>query len=66
MCAAALTLEHLETRWDEESLATSIGERDALSLVIVTAIRNTYRGGCVVLGDYSEPVQAFIEVISTR
>src|ERR1035437_4044722 len=32
MCAAAMTHEQLESTWDDESPASSIGARDALSL----------------------------------
>jgi len=59
MCAAALTLEQMEASWDSDNPATSIGERDALSLMLLSAVRNTYRGAYVVLGSGSEAIKTF-------
>jgi hypothetical protein len=61
MCAAAMTHEQLESTWDDESPASSIGARDALSLVVIDAVRNTYRGAAAALGPDSDPVRTFEE-----
>lgn len=61
MCAAARTYKHLESIWDDESPGSSIGARDALSLVVIDAVRNTYRGATAVLGDDSDAVRVFEE-----
>lgn len=59
MCAAADTSAHLESIWDDERPASSIGARDSLSLLVVDAVRNTYRGAAAALGADSDPVRAF-------
>ncbi|WP_225755449.1 hypothetical protein [Actinotalea sp. Marseille-Q4924] len=49
MVAASLTLEHLEDSWVDAEPASSIGGRDALSLVVIDAVRNVYRGAKATL-----------------
>ncbi|MBM7081323.1 hypothetical protein [Micromonospora humidisoli] len=59
--AAAVHLsQQLESIWDDEMIATSIGTRDALSLVLVDAIRNVQRGAEKVCGKGSAAVSAFV------
>lgn len=57
--AAVHTCDSLESTWDEDEVATSIGARDCLSLVLVDAIRNVYRGAVAVCGPKAEAVAAF-------
>lgn len=59
MCAAAITLTSLEAAWDDESPAASVGARDALTLVLVDAVRNAYRGAAAVLGSDHSALQTF-------
>ncbi|MFI1195323.1 hypothetical protein ACH4T9_18960 [Micromonospora sp. NPDC020750] len=59
--AAAVHLsQQLESIWDDEMIATSIGTRDALSLVLVDAIRNVQRGAEKVCGKGSAAVSTFV------
>ncbi|MGA3541561.1 hypothetical protein ACK8GE_19945 [Micromonosporaceae bacterium DT194] len=58
--AAAYICEQLESTWDDEAIGASIGARDALSLVLVDAIRNVHRGAEKVLGADSKDVRAFV------
>lgn len=48
--AAVLTLESIEAHHSEDDF-NWIGKRDALSLVLLDAVRNTARGARVVLGN---------------
>jgi hypothetical protein len=57
--AATYTCKGLEKVWDNEAPAASVGMRDALSMALVEAIRNVYRGAVVVCGSESEAVRAF-------
>lgn len=59
MCAAAMTLQSVEATWDNESPAASLGVRDALALVLVDAVRNTYRGAAAVLGSHHSAIRTF-------
>lgn len=59
MCAAARTYEHLEAIRDDENPVSAIGARDTLSLVVIDAVRNTYRGAAAALGGKSRAVQTF-------
>lgn len=61
LAAAVSTLEHLESIWDEEDPVRSLGRRDALSLVVIDAVRNVYRGGLAVLGPEDSNILAFEE-----
>ena len=61
MCAAVRTHEYLESIWDDENPGSSVGARDALSLVVVDAVRNTYRGAAAAIGQDSDAVRAFEE-----
>jgi hypothetical protein len=63
MCAAATILHGLEAAWDDESPAASVGTRDALTLVLVDAVRNTYRGAAAVLGSDHSAVQTFEQAV---
>jgi hypothetical protein len=54
-------LQETESTWDYDNPAASVGLRDALLLVIVDAVRNTYRGAQAVLGADSPRVRAFEE-----
>ncbi|MEU5941840.1 hypothetical protein ABZ807_22250 [Micromonospora sp. NPDC047548] len=58
--AAAHICQQLESTWDDEAVGASIGARDALSLVLVDAIRNVHRGAEKVCGADSKAVRAFV------
>lgn len=57
--AAVLTLAQMDAVWDDADPADSVGARDALALVLVDAVRNTYRGALNVLGQRDAAVAAF-------
>jgi hypothetical protein len=59
MASAALTLELLQSSWNDEEPASSIGRRDALSIVVIDAVRNAYRGAMAVLPNDAAAVTAF-------
>lgn len=59
--AAVITLDHLESSWEEERPASSVARRDALSLVLVDAVRNVYRGASAILGVEARAVRVFEE-----
>ena len=60
--AASLTLEQMDASWDEDDPVGSIGRRDVLSLVLLDAVRNTYRGAKAVLGSDHPQVLIFEEI----
>jgi hypothetical protein len=47
--AAVLTLAQMDAVWDDADSAGSVGARDALALVLVDAVRNTYAEPCTSL-----------------
>lgn len=53
--AASQTFEVIESLWDEESPASAIGRRDAMTMVLVDAARNVLRGTEALLG-HEDPV----------
>lgn len=58
---AVQTAETLDARWDDEDPAGSIGARDALTLVLIDAIRNVVRGSERTLGVDHPALRAFGE-----
>lgn len=59
LVSGALTLELLQNSWDDEQPASSIGRRDALSIVVIDAVRNAYRGAKASLPSNAAAVTAF-------
>lgn len=58
--AASQTYEVIESIWDDESPATAIGRRDAMSMVLVDAARNVLRGTEALLGEEDPVVERFV------
>jgi hypothetical protein len=56
---AVHTLDALDARWDDDDLAGSIGARDALTIMLIDAIRNVVRGAVRVLGPGHAALTAF-------
>ncbi len=63
--AASETYETIESISMPESPATEIGRRDAMTLVLVDAVRNVLRGAELATGANSEIVQRFSEEHAT-
>lgn len=59
--AASEICETIETISMPESPATEIGRRDAMSMVLVGAVRNVVRGAELAVGENSEIVMRFSE-----
>lgn len=59
--AASQTYETIESISIPESPATEIGRRDAMTMVLVDAVRNVVRGAELALGPESEVVRRFSE-----
>lgn len=59
--AASQTYVTIESISISESPATEIGRRDAMTLVLIDAVRNVLRGAELALGARSEVVQRFTE-----
>jgi hypothetical protein len=59
--AASETYETIESISMPESPATEIGRRDAMTMVLVDAVRNVLRGAELAVGKSSEIVQRFNE-----
>ncbi|WP_431860754.1 hypothetical protein [Micrococcus terreus] len=59
--AASQTYETIESISIPESPATEIGRRDAMTMVLVDAVRNVIKGAELALGQESEVVQRFSE-----
>lgn len=59
MVSAVLTLGLLQDSWNDEEPASSIGRRDALSIVVIDAVRNAYRGAKAALPNNAAVVTAF-------
>lgn len=58
--AASQTYEVIESIWDDESPASAIGRRDAMTMVLVDAVRNVLRGTEALLGTDSAVVRRFV------
>ena len=52
------SIEGLASRFEDRPVST-IGRMEALSLLLVDAVRNAYRGASAVLGASAEPVRNF-------
>lgn len=63
--AASETYQTIESISMPESPATEIGRRDAMTMVLVDAVRNVVRGAELAIGANSEIVQRFSEEHST-
>lgn len=59
--AASQTYETIESISIPESPATEVGRRDAMTMVLVDAVRNVVRGAELALGPGSEIVRRFSE-----
>lgn len=57
--AAVLVLDQIENAWNDQDPVGSVASRDVLALVLLDAVRNTYRGACSTLGTSNDEVLAF-------
>lgn len=57
--AAVLVLAQIEQTWDTEDPVGSVGKRNVLALVLLDAVRNTYRGAQAALGQGNPDVLHF-------